>query len=1120
MASGIESDGTDTELWVHPRLRETEEYVPNQSSNSDLEETDLVQVNDPSPLRFSLSVDETVPGPHRSVESGQNSDDALEFSGRFWDEIRAMQLPAAAVRLLEDFARHYRDLGFQRNATPDGSTAEQIVWMAAQDLGRQMRTVDVATDGHPMDQMQRFSHEFYNSDKVRRHDGFVMPDPAEFSLSKIQRPMPVLGGTLDKRLSHYFLRSVPRRFQHLFSTVSDQPTSRSWKRLFRRSHPKDPGFDPAHVHDELSQPLLDRSHIDQERHIVGAITSFLREGAREEEGKSVYDLRHIRGGGGQNGYRELLATEIANATVGMGRVADVMRGIELAMEEVSDLSDRNKQRAEQVASRVAQYLQISDVFEPVRDALQDAIVKSDLDLGIISDEQLAAVAEVMANRSLYRSVKDLVASDLMDPQWEGLHTVVPTSNGPRIASVVLGEGGMGAVYRTVIDGKQGALKVLRPHAGGGSTASPAHALRRESGVMQRIRHRNVVRVLERGMIHGGVPYFVMEYLEGLDVGKVLTNGTATLEDQIKMIWQMSCGLDATHAEDFHHRDVKPSNVILTRDGIKMTDFGLVHPGQDAQLSIEATMTKAGEIKGTPACMSPEQVDTKRYGDVSHKTDVYGLGATLYTLATGRPPFIETGRETAPYLCMQIVDATPDVAGISPPRLGALVARMLEKEQADRPELWQVRQELAAIAAESSGLSCVDPQELSDQNLAEFAVEHGVSAQVIRGVLKERDRVIAELKEMNRDGTLFFDPGEITSAEYDRMASGGVEDADIARVRELGTIMDTIPLMQHPDEREEQTPEEKHAEYLYRAKRDGISAGRIKRMARDRRADMIREMVGFGGIAASIGAPITAVAVEEYVRSQEPTVVVKVETKTKQVDAFGREVSAREARIAFRNPDIMDNNPSMSLKLSANAEGIVGDVSFRRIMIDPEPAKALAMKFGTVYNMPGAIPGYQFKGPFGEVLCIPTIGTYYRSDMGQLTRIPAGESSGGIKIPPSLTRLINALPVSDQWVVNEVGDGVKIPPRLQDHLKRTQGIDAQTPEGMQQAREHFARIGVNAGMNTLRKAVGLGGGNQAVSRPATGPVREAMKPTTPGSPFLKADTDGGLKFQLVDKNGAE
>jgi WD40 repeat protein/predicted Ser/Thr protein kinase len=213
----------------------------------------------------------------------------------------------------------------------------------------------------------------------------------------------------------------------------------------------------------------------------------------------------------------------------------------------------------------------------------------------------------------------------------------------------LGRGGMGVVYkaRQLSLNRPVALKMILAalHAGPGDTAR----LRREAEAAARLQHAHIVQVYEVGE-HAGRPFLAMEYVEGGSLAQRFAGTPPPPDQAARLVQTLARAMHAAHQKGIIHRDLKPANILLTRDGApKITDFGLAK-----QLEAEAQHTQSGTLLGTPAYMAPEQAAGKAR-DVSPRTDVYALGAILYDLLTGRPPF----RADTPLATLrQVLDADP------------------------------------------------------------------------------------------------------------------------------------------------------------------------------------------------------------------------------------------------------------------------------------------------------------------------------------------------------------------------------------------------------------------------------------------------------------------------------
>jgi tetratricopeptide (TPR) repeat protein len=216
---------------------------------------------------------------------------------------------------------------------------------------------------------------------------------------------------------------------------------------------------------------------------------------------------------------------------------------------------------------------------------------------------------------------------------------IPLPSGPALPAIPgyeivgeLGRGGMGVVYRARQVGlnRVVALKMIRAaeYAGPGVAAR----FRREAEAVARLRHPNIVTVYEVGE-HQGQPYFSMELVEGGGLDRGSASQPQPARDAARLVETLAHAIHVVHQCGIVHRDLKPANVLLTADGVpKIADFGLAK-----QVDESARHTPSGAVLGTPQYMAPEQAAGKGT-EVGAAADVYALGALLYALLTGRPPF--------------------------------------------------------------------------------------------------------------------------------------------------------------------------------------------------------------------------------------------------------------------------------------------------------------------------------------------------------------------------------------------------------------------------------------------------------------------------------------------------
>jgi tRNA A-37 threonylcarbamoyl transferase component Bud32 len=263
----------------------------------------------------------------------------------------------------------------------------------------------------------------------------------------------------------------------------------------------------------------------------------------------------------------------------------------------------------------------------------------------------------------------------------------------------IGRGGMGVVYEAEQTSlrRRVALKVLRSGAVADSEAM--QRFRREAETVARLHHTNIVPIFAVGC-ERGVHYYAMQLIEGRSLADVLDESRKArrpldVVDVVRWGIQAADALDHAHRRGVIHRDVKPSNLLIDRDGvIWLTDFGL------AKHVDEVTLTIRGTIMGTPRYMSPEQAESLRSA-IDHRTDVYSLGASLYEFATGRPLF----NSTTPHgVVIQILNEEParprQVRPELPRDLETIIVTCLTKDPAGRYQTAQaLADDLRAVLAE-------------------------------------------------------------------------------------------------------------------------------------------------------------------------------------------------------------------------------------------------------------------------------------------------------------------------------------------------------------------------------------------------------------------------------------
>ncbi|HEY7328718.1 MAG TPA: tetratricopeptide repeat protein [Gemmataceae bacterium] len=200
---------------------------------------------------------------------------------------------------------------------------------------------------------------------------------------------------------------------------------------------------------------------------------------------------------------------------------------------------------------------------------------------------------------------------------------------------VLGRGAVGVVYKARQIGlnRLVALKMLL--AGSHAGQRELMRFRVEAEAVARLRHPNIVQVYEVGE-HNGLPFFSLEFVEGGSLHGKMEGKPLTPQSAAKIMVALCQAMHFAHEHNIIHRDLKPANILLTPDGVpKITDFGLAKRLEENE---ESSQTKTGTLMGTPSYMSPEQAEGRTH-DIGPLSDQYTLGAILYELLTGRPPFL-------------------------------------------------------------------------------------------------------------------------------------------------------------------------------------------------------------------------------------------------------------------------------------------------------------------------------------------------------------------------------------------------------------------------------------------------------------------------------------------------
>jgi Tol biopolymer transport system component/predicted Ser/Thr protein kinase len=270
--------------------------------------------------------------------------------------------------------------------------------------------------------------------------------------------------------------------------------------------------------------------------------------------------------------------------------------------------------------------------------------------------------------------------------------------GPYEILSTIGAGGMGEVYKardTRLD-RIVAIKILPPHLA--DRAELRERFEREAKTVASLNHPHICTLFDTGH-EGGIDYLVMEYLEGETLAQRLQKGALPIQQVLQYAIEISDALDKAHRKGVTHRDLKPGNIMLTKSGTKLLDFGLAKLKQEAApanvpLSDLPTakdpLTAQGTILGTLQYMAPEQLEGK---EVDARTDIFAFGTVVYEMATGKRAF--EGKSQASVIGAILKDDPTPISSLqpmTPPALDRLMKKCLAKDPEER---WQNAHDLVS-----------------------------------------------------------------------------------------------------------------------------------------------------------------------------------------------------------------------------------------------------------------------------------------------------------------------------------------------------------------------------------------------------------------------------------------
>jgi serine/threonine-protein kinase len=268
---------------------------------------------------------------------------------------------------------------------------------------------------------------------------------------------------------------------------------------------------------------------------------------------------------------------------------------------------------------------------------EDRLVHALISRGLVTQEEIQAIRSPSVLTSEGLLTRLVEAGHLSSSQAKRVQQELSIQATQQIPGYQLleklGQGSMGIVYkaRQISMNRLVAIKVLNPRL----AANPKYLERftQEAHIAAKLNHNNVVQAIDVGSL-GNLHYFIMEYIEGTTIRMQLEAGKIYAEQEaLEIVRQIAQALDHAHRRQLVHRDIKPANIILTTEGVaKLADLGLAREMAD---HVQAKLEK-GMVLGTPYYISPEQIQGDM--DIDVRADIYALGATLYHMVTGQPPF--------------------------------------------------------------------------------------------------------------------------------------------------------------------------------------------------------------------------------------------------------------------------------------------------------------------------------------------------------------------------------------------------------------------------------------------------------------------------------------------------
>ncbi len=270
----------------------------------------------------------------------------------------------------------------------------------------------------------------------------------------------------------------------------------------------------------------------------------------------------------------------------------------------------------------------------------------------------------------------------------------------------LGQGGMGDIYKAIQKplNRVVALKVLSPYLSRNEEFPARFEI--EAKAISLLQHQNIVSIYEYGEEYG-LKFFAMQFIEGQDLGaRITSKKTLPLLDIVDYSKQICRGLRYAHGQNVIHRDIKPQNVLIDKEGVcRLSDFGIAKIFQAKDITI------TGMAVGTPEYMSPEQAEGN---DLDVQTDIYSLGIVIYEMLTKRPPFTGSNPVAIAYKQVHEYPVPPSARRRdTPKRLELIVLKCLKKNRKDR---------YRSVEALLDDLDTVDCEEKAERPTVALAID--------------------------------------------------------------------------------------------------------------------------------------------------------------------------------------------------------------------------------------------------------------------------------------------------------------------------------------------------------------------------------------------------------------